>query len=113
MRTYRGERNANGDAVVFVVEVDGRRRPLDPRYDLANHSPTGFEWGYEGSGPAQLALAILADAFGSDKLALRLHQPFKRRLISQLNRESEWQITHAAVRLFVRVELKGRKGARS
>ncbi len=38
-------------------------RPLGPRLDLANHSPDGFSWGYGGSGPAQLALAILADHF--------------------------------------------------
>jgi hypothetical protein len=26
---------------------------------LVQHSPTGFEWGYDGSGPADLALSIL------------------------------------------------------
>ena len=26
--------------------------PLPPRLDLANKSPSGFEWGYGGSGPA-------------------------------------------------------------
>ena len=39
-------------------------KPLDSRRDLWNHSPTGFEWGYCGSGPAQLALALLADHLG-------------------------------------------------
>jgi len=34
----------------------GRPSPA-PRSDLRNHSPNGFEWGYSGSGPAQLALA--------------------------------------------------------
>ena len=38
----------------------GPYHPLHKRLDLANHSPTGFSWGYGGSGPAQLALAILA-----------------------------------------------------
>ena len=55
MKQYAGRRQ--GYAV--IVTVDGR--PLNPRLDLWNHSPTGFEWGYGGSGPAQLALAILAD----------------------------------------------------
>jgi hypothetical protein len=27
---------------------------LPMRLELANHSPTGFEWGYGGSGSAQL-----------------------------------------------------------
>jgi hypothetical protein len=29
--------------------------PLPMHLDLINHSPTGFAWGYNGSGPAQLA----------------------------------------------------------
>jgi hypothetical protein len=61
MRTYRGRRRDVGDVVVTIF--DNGRGPilLDPRLDLYNHSPNGFEWGYSGSGPAQLALAILAD----------------------------------------------------
>src|SRR5215469_11969326 len=31
------------------------------RLELVNHSPSGFDWGPGGSGPAQLALALLAD----------------------------------------------------
>ena len=54
MSTYSGVRTDAG----CVVTVDGK--PLGPRLDLFNHSPTGFEWGYFGSGPAQLALAIVA-----------------------------------------------------
>jgi len=50
---YKGTRTERG----CVVTVDGR--PLDPRNKVRNHSPDGFEWGYAGSGPAQLALAIL------------------------------------------------------
>lgn len=39
------------------VQVDGVLS-LDPRLDLANHSPTGFEWGYGGSGPTQLSVGL-------------------------------------------------------
>ena len=57
-RTYIGIRaNGPGSARVFVERGD----ELDPRFDLRNHSPDGFEWGYYGSGPAQLALALLCD----------------------------------------------------
>lgn len=45
-------------------------RPLEPRHDLRNHSPDGFEWGYSGSGPAQLALALAADVLGDDDRAV-------------------------------------------
>jgi len=53
--------------------------PLDPRPSqlVWNHSPDGFNWGYGGSGPAQLALAILLKVGLSDGRAARLHQEFK------------------------------------
>lgn len=47
------------------------------------HSPTGFEWGYGGSGPADLALNILA-LFVPPPEAWRLHQHFKRDVIAAL-----------------------------
>jgi Family of unknown function (DUF6166) len=60
-----------------VVEVDGR--PLTPKRSQAvwNHSPDGFEVGYGGSGPAQLALAILLEAGVDDERAVTLHEIFK------------------------------------
>jgi len=76
MKTYAGRRE--GHAV--IVEVDDR--PLNPRLDLWSHSPTGFEWGYGGSGPAQLALALLADQLGDDERALEFYQCFKRAVVS-------------------------------
>lgn len=72
-----------------LATVNGR--PLNPRTDLFNHSPDGFEMGYGGSGPAQLALAILADHFHrnvgrpqrkADELAVKYHQAFKARAIA-------------------------------
>ena len=83
--------------VGVVVRVDEKGElPLDPRYDLQNHSPTGFAWAYNGSGPAQLALAILADATGDDATALRHHQQFKFDKIAALPRGT-WEIDRADV----------------
>ena len=86
MKTYHGQRS--GHAV--DVTVDGR--PLDPRFDLWNHSPTGFEWGYGGSGPAQLALAVLADHLADDQEALNFYQSFKFAVVAGLPR-SCWKLT--------------------
>lgn len=80
------------------VKVDGKPLPL--RLDLANHSPTGFEWGYGGSGPAQLALALLADALGDADEALLWYQPFKEVFVSRLERD-EWLVTEEGVRGYV------------
>ena len=48
---------------------------------VVNHSPCGFEFGYGGSGPAQLALAILLRYYGKGKrmagVAEWQHQSFK------------------------------------
>ena len=86
MKTYIGRREGSAASVT----VDGK--PLNPRLDLWNHSPTGFEWGYGGSGPAQLALALLADCLGNDVEAVLLHQDFKREVVASL-RYPGWQLT--------------------
>ena len=86
MKTYEGRRQG----YALVVTVKGR--PLNPRLDLWKHSPTGFEWGYGGSGPAQLALAILADHLNDDEQAVMLHQPFKWAVIAKLPRGG-WTLT--------------------
>lgn len=86
MKNYTGYRE--GHAV--IVRVDGR--PLNPRLDLYNHSPTGFEWGYCGSGPAQLALAILADHLADDEQALVFYQRYKWAVIVELPKR-RWTLT--------------------
>ena len=82
MKRYEGRRQG----YVVNATVDGRR--LNPRQDLWNHSPTGFEWGYGGSGPAQLALAILADHCPNDEQALNFYQRFKWAIIAELPHRS-------------------------
>lgn len=87
MKNYRG----TADGTVYVEgEDDSERRLLDPRLDLYNHSSTGFAWGYLGSGPAQLALALLADALENDHEALRLYQEYKFRVIAMLPDGQSW-----------------------
>lgn len=102
LKSYKGFRGPDGGAMV-VVEIpdvyggDPKHESLKPRTDLRNHSPTGFEWGYQGSGPAQLALAILADFFG-DKVAEMGHQRFKRDVIAQLPRSKPWEIDYQVMK---------------
>lgn len=66
---------------------DNKDSILDPKWSqkVWNHSPDGFQWGYGGSGPAQLALAILLDVTGDEGLSVRLHQGFKRDKIATLD----------------------------
>jgi hypothetical protein len=51
------------------------------------HSPTGFAWGYGGSGPADLALNILLMVTGNRDVAFRYHQDFKWEFIAPLPEE--------------------------
>lgn len=99
MKTYIGQRSGEFDRKI-VVKTEADVRMLEPRLDLRYHSPTGFEWGYEGSGPAQLALAILADHFQNDDEALRKYQDFKRNVVSKFPREA-WKITEDEIRALV------------
>ncbi len=108
---YRGVKDPNeaGPGQVWIEELGEAMpggsmgvRPLAPRCDLRNHSPDGFQWGYRGSGPAQLALAILADATGNDRLALQLYQEFKRRFVSIWGQR--WRISADAVRFWAATE---------
>jgi hypothetical protein len=49
-----------------------------PLKHIERHSPDGFNFGFEGSGPADLALSILTD-FLEDRAAAELvYQEFKR-----------------------------------
>jgi hypothetical protein len=89
MKTYVGGRSLAG----AEVTVDGA--PLDPRFDLKRLSPTGFEWTYEGNGPAQLALALLADHLGDDGRALALYQAFMRAVVAEL--DNSWELTSADI----------------
>jgi hypothetical protein len=53
--------------------------------DIVLHSPTGMEWGYGGSGPADLALNILAPIVGHER-AIRLYGKFKFDIVATLPR---------------------------
>ena len=80
-----GGRRADGEVEVTVA---GKRLDPGPSLKLRNHSPTGFAWGYPGSGSAQLALAILLDLGLEPADAERYHQDFKRDFLVPLPAES-------------------------
>lgn len=74
-RLYIGTRCSQGNP---CVTVNGKRFDPRPSQRVRHHSPNGFEWGYSGSGPAQLALAILLDATdGNVLVATEWYQTYK------------------------------------
>ena len=61
MKLYRGARRGAGAHPVEVY-IDGVL--VGVLRHVVRHSPDGFGWGYEGSGPADLARSLLIDALG-------------------------------------------------
>ncbi len=100
-KNYVGMPHIQGGLAVYVVEPIGLITDLNPRLDLVHHSPTGFAWGYGGSGPAQLALAVLADALGDDERALALYQPFKRAVFEPHPQDKAWTLSVGIISAFV------------
>ena len=94
MKIYEGGRSLDG----AVVTVDGR--PLDPRFDIRTFSAAGYEWTYEGDGPNQLALAILADHLGDPRRALELTDRFMRAVVADL--DNAWRLTSEEVEAALR-----------
>lgn len=53
-----------------------------------NHSPDGFNWSFGGSGPAQLALAILLEVTHDERFSVMYHQAFKWAVIGRLPKDN-------------------------
>lgn len=95
MRIWQGER-VDGEPFVTMNGI-----PFDAALSLKirNHSPDGFNWGYGGSGPAQLALAILLELVPVWQ-AEQLYQRFKAEVIAGLDKEM-WIQTQPAVEAWI------------
>ncbi len=68
--------------IVLVRDRDGAATANVP-HKIVCRGPDGFEWGYHGSGPADLALNILL-CFTNVAAAHELHQDFKREIIAPM-----------------------------
>lgn len=51
---------------------------------IYRHSPDGFSWGYGGSGPAQLSLAILLHYTNDRDIAVEWYHDFKWNFVAKL-----------------------------
>lgn len=96
---YEGYRRSSygGQEVTVRCEPEGSVVPLHPSrsQELVNHSPSGFNWGYLGNGPAQLALALLLDVTRDEELSLRHYQDFKFMIVA--NWGDDWVVTRGAI----------------
>lgn len=85
MTIYRGDRTIDG------VKVTADGHPLDPQFQLKTLSTEGFEWGYEGAEPAQLALALLAAHYDDKINTLKHFEVFMCEIVA--NFANEWEMS--------------------
>jgi hypothetical protein len=79
------------------VHEDGRAtRKLPKCLDKVNHSPDGFAWGYGGSGPAQLAYALLFDVTNDADKSQRFYQQYKFAVVAKLP-ATPWEIRATSI----------------
>lgn len=82
-----------------VVTVNGH-----PLRHAVRHSPTGFEWGYGGSGPADLARSILLDYLDghpqAEAVADALYQRFKWDFVARFEHDG-WRLPGSMIAGFL------------
>jgi hypothetical protein len=107
VKIYRGHSPVRTGQGVFLVTVsEGRQNKIlspGPSQKLYNHSPDGFNWGFSGSGPAQLALALLLDVTGDRDIALSHHQNFKWQVVASWAQDQPWQYSEEQIRSWLKL----------
>lgn len=84
-----------GDDIRLSRNAQGQKTANVPRV-YYSHSRDGFEWGYPGSGPSDLALNILL-LFTDVRTAIDLHHAFKDEFVTTLP-EAGGTINEAVIR---------------
>lgn len=112
---WKGKRTQLQDDNIVIMSTDGELWANLPLYlDEVNHSPTGFEWGYYGSGPSQLAYAILRsylelvdelDVPTAISQAKRHYMRFKQAYVGKWGKE--WEISGEEIGVWLGGERAG------
>lgn len=89
--TYEGHHT--GHLVWYECTLNGKPFDPAPSQKIRNHSPDGFAWGYNGSGPHQLALGILLEETDDAEFAQKHYVQFLKDIVSRL--DNDFRITSA------------------
>lgn len=102
MKIYRGVRHDVGNVAVVVTRSEsGVAYHLE---HIERHSPDGFEFGYGGSGPADLSLSILTDFLNGDRRSATIfYQDFKREFVAKW-KGADFEISEDAIESWVKVK---------
>ncbi len=103
---YYAKRVSEGGAQPVYKKLlpDGQPTVLspEPSQKLRDHSPDGFQYGYSGSGPAQLALALLLDATSDPERATAFYQYFKDAKVATWG--EDWSIKRSDILTWLKEE---------
>lgn len=111
MKLFSGSRaeGRDGDGG-FIVKVfacgDGKGVVFSASASqaLLNQSPNGFNWGYGGSGPSQLALGLLLEVTSDRNLSLRLYQQFKWEIVANVG--DTWELSEPSILAWIAQQTK-------
>lgn len=110
IRVYRGLRLPDGTAKVEAGKLTANARPpmreVEPLKHLVRHSPDGYNWGYGGSGPSDLARSIIGDTMGTDSPPAHVYQQFKGKVIASFDPTKGWRLTSYEILEFFKREFK-------
>jgi hypothetical protein len=84
-----------------IVTRNGELFDSKPSLTVHNGSPDGFAWGYMGSGPHQLALAILLSDTGNPKLALANAHRLCQDVISRYPKDGSFDLWSIEVKTWL------------
>jgi hypothetical protein len=102
MKTYIGIGTDGRQAGPVRVYVQLNDEEFQPLLHRVRHSPDGFQWGYGGSGPADLARSILWDWLGYEPEPA-LYQAFKRDYVARwsMHTGESWRIASDEIMLWL------------
>lgn len=90
----------SGNYKTREVKIDDEVLSPKESQKLINHSPDGFSWGYLGSGPSQLALALLL-RFTNETFAKHNYQQFKLDIIANID-QADFSIPASEIEDWIR-----------
>ncbi|HEV2811038.1 MAG TPA: DUF6166 domain-containing protein, partial [Acidimicrobiales bacterium] len=94
MGTYIGQDNGRGHMRLWYQFDNGARQEVP---HVVKHSPGGVAWGYEGNGPSDTALSILAHITEHPAVAEAWYQDFKREVVAGLTLDHPFELERAEV----------------
>jgi hypothetical protein len=102
-----------GIAETREVYIGNQRLDPAPSLKVHNHSPDGWNWGYGGSGPSQLALGILLFLTDDIEFATANYQDFKWEVIAGIQQGQDFTLDVGDVQMWIykKKELEFERGS--